>query len=96
MAVSNQDHGCVPMAVAAGLPGGRHQALDLGRRHEKNDDTAEKVQPAGVARAQLPCPSNGSFCFPNFDLKSTRTLLSQLDSKPEVCRDDGCPIPYPS
>jgi putative tryptophan/tyrosine transport system substrate-binding protein len=29
---TNQDHGCVPMAVAAGLPGGRHQALDLGTR----------------------------------------------------------------
>jgi hypothetical protein len=39
--------------------------------------------------AQLPRRSNGSFCFPNFDLKSTRTLPSQLDSKPEVCRDDG-------
>src|SRR6266487_248045 len=26
-------------------------------------------------------PSNGSFSFDNFDLKSTRTLLSQLDPK---------------
>jgi len=25
-------HSRVPMAVAAGLPGGRHQPLDLGRR----------------------------------------------------------------
>src|SRR5262249_47396361 len=32
VAIADQDHGCVPMAVAAGLPGGRHQALDLGRR----------------------------------------------------------------
>ena len=29
--IADQDHGCVPMAVAAGLPGGRHQALNLGR-----------------------------------------------------------------
>jgi len=29
---ASKDHGCVPMAVAAGLPGGRHQPLDLGRR----------------------------------------------------------------
>ncbi|SRR6266508_4031767 len=28
-----------------------------------------------------PRRSNGSFCFPHFDLKSTRTLLSQLDPK---------------
>ena len=28
-------------------------------------------------------PSNGSFWFPNFDLKSTRTLPSQLD--PKLC-----------
>jgi hypothetical protein len=32
VAIADQDHGRVPMAVAAGLPGGRHQALDLGRR----------------------------------------------------------------
>src|SRR5262245_49728679 len=32
VAIADQDHGCVPMAVAAGLPGGRHQALDLRRR----------------------------------------------------------------
>jgi len=29
VAIANQDHSRVPMAVAAGLPGGRHQALDL-------------------------------------------------------------------
>jgi hypothetical protein len=41
-----------------------------------------------AASAQQPAvPVVG--CFPNFDLKSTRTLLSQLDSKREVCRDDG-------
>src|SRR5262249_53593123 len=28
VAIADQDHGCVPMAVAAGLPGGRYQALD--------------------------------------------------------------------
>ena len=32
MAIANQDHNRVPMAVAAGFPGGRHQALDLCRR----------------------------------------------------------------
>jgi len=32
VAIADQDHGCVPMAVPARLPGGRHQALDLGRR----------------------------------------------------------------
>ena len=32
VAIADQDHSRVPMAVAAGLPGGRHQALDLGRR----------------------------------------------------------------
>jgi hypothetical protein len=26
------EHSRVPMAITAGLPGGRHQALDLGRR----------------------------------------------------------------
>src|SRR5262249_2009713 len=31
VAIADQDHSRVPMAVAAGLPGGRHQALDLGR-----------------------------------------------------------------
>jgi hypothetical protein len=30
--MADQDHSRVPMAVAAGLRGGRHQAFDLGRR----------------------------------------------------------------
>jgi hypothetical protein len=30
--VTDQDHGRVSMAIPACLPGGRHQALDLGRR----------------------------------------------------------------
>jgi hypothetical protein len=32
MPIADQDHSRVPMAVAAGLPGSRHQPLDLGRR----------------------------------------------------------------
>jgi hypothetical protein len=35
----------------------------------KSDDTTEKVQPAGVARAQLFRPSNASFWFPSFRSK---------------------------
>ena len=33
------DHSRVPMAVAAGLPSGRHQALDLGRRQVEKSTT---------------------------------------------------------
>ena len=32
VAVADQDHGCVPMAPAASLPGGTHEALDLAAR----------------------------------------------------------------
>jgi hypothetical protein len=32
VAIADQDHSRVAMAVAARLPGGGHQALDLGRR----------------------------------------------------------------
>jgi hypothetical protein len=39
-------------------------------------------------RTQLARPSNGSFWFPNFDLKSTCTLLSQLGPSTEICCDD--------
>src|SRR6266436_6327088 len=56
----------------------------------KSDDTAEKVQPAGVARAEVPRPSNESFLAPNSDLESTCILLSQLDRAPESVVTTGC------
>jgi hypothetical protein len=58
VAVTSQDHGCVPMAVAAGLPGGRHRALDLGRRQvlsgatgcdPRNFDSVDRCDSAGDA-----------------------------------------------
>ncbi len=55
----------------------------------KSDDTAKKFSPPASPARSFPVHQNGSFWFPNSDLKSTRTLLSQLDSKPEFCRDDG-------
>src|SRR5262249_35217561 len=67
----------------------QHALISSARRHgfsTKHRDSASAVP--GTLHL-VTRRSNGSFCFPNFDLKSTSTLLSQLDSKREVCRDHG-------
>ena len=44
VAVADQDHGCVPMAPAAALPGGGHQPLDFARRLDTREFELRNLQ----------------------------------------------------
>jgi hypothetical protein len=59
------------------------KAIEVAAR--KSDDTAEKVQPSGVARAELPRPSNESFLIPQF--------RSKIDLHPAVTTRPQAPKP---
>ena len=59
VAIADQDHSRVPMAVAARLPGGCHQALDLGRRQVLCDLQWSQIELA-TGRLHVRRAKNGS------------------------------------